>query len=85
MLCVVYSLWNTNVSQNSIIVKNFHGMTSLTSYGHPLMRIYERALVLAWSTSKSAEVITIDEENHIWTSNALGEENGKQLVETLVY
>ena len=64
-------------------------MTSLTSYGHPLMRIYERALdlrlVLAWSTSKSAEVITIDEENHIWTSNALGEENGKQLVETLVY
>ena len=34
---------------------------------------------------KRAEVITMDEENQMWESNILGEENGKQLVETLVY
>ena len=34
---------------------------------------------------KRAEVITIDEENHMWASNILGKENGRQLVETLVY
>ena len=34
---------------------------------------------------KRAEVIRIDEENHMWASNILGDENGKQLVETLVY
>ena len=27
----------------------------------------------------------MDEENQMWESNILGEENGRQLVETLVY
>ena len=31
---------------------------------------------------RRAEMITIDEENHMWASNILDEENGKQLVET---
>ena len=35
--------------------------------------------------SKRAEVITLDEENRLWSKNVLGDENGKQLVETLVY
>ena len=34
---------------------------------------------------KRAEVITMDEKNQKWGSNILGEENGKRLVETLVY
>ena len=35
--------------------------------------------------SKRPEVITLDEENRLWSKNVLGDENGKQLVETLVY
>ena len=35
--------------------------------------------------SKRAEVITLDEENRLLSKNVLGDENGKQLVETLVY
>ena len=34
---------------------------------------------------KRAEVITMDEENQMWESRMLGEDFGKQLVETLVY
>ena len=33
---------------------------------------------------KRAEVITMDEENQMWESRMLGEDFGKQLVETLV-
>ena len=35
--------------------------------------------------SKRAEVITLDEENQLWSKNILGDGNGKQSVETLVY
>jgi hypothetical protein len=35
--------------------------------------------------SKRAEVITLDEEDQLWSKNILGDGNGKQLVETLVY
>ena len=34
---------------------------------------------------KRAGVVTVDEENQMCESNILGEEVGKQLVETLVY
>ena len=34
---------------------------------------------------KKTEVITINEEDQMWTSNNLGESTGKQLVKTLVH
>ena len=45
----------------------------------------ERSAAVIDVHSKRAEVITLDEENRLWSKNVLGDENGKQLVETLVH
>ena len=56
-------------------------------YMHVLVRGIQRYLKTQCGKliCKRAEVITMDEENQMWESNIIGEEAGKQLVETLVY
>ena len=45
----------------------------------------ERSVARIGAHCGRAEVISLDEENQLWSDNILEKENGKQLVETLVY